>query len=203
MRYGRVKLQAACMAAITAALVSVQAFEMPSSAQVRAAADNPAALAQLAQGASPEQAAAILTGALAELLAKNMEADDRIDLARQLTARFMGLFPRPQQDEFAQALGRLIGGNAALRAQNALVSAVQGAVAQGNGDVAQLFAVAYMDAAGIGVAASGRPDNTPSQVAPPVTGDKHEMVVDDDPPPPPPPPPPVAPTYPNQPCALT
>ena len=143
-------------------------FAMPSAADIAKAAADPAAVAALLKGASPEQAAEIVKDAVSAVLGLNLNAKEQGKRIGDIVAAAMKAIPEGQQAAFAEALGKAVGEDALLRGKGAVVSAIQGAIASINGKLAGVFGVAYRKTAGTGVIATGLPNNTPSKTGPPI-----------------------------------
>jgi hypothetical protein len=169
-------------------------FAMPSANDIAKAAEKPAAIASLLKGASPEQAAEVVKAVVSAILGLKLDAKEQTKRIAELVGAALKAIPAGQQAAFAESLGKAIGENPLLRGNAGVVSAIQGAIAVVNGNLAGVFGVAYSKAAGTGAIGTGLSDNTPSRTAPPVVTDWKEPAPSK----PAPPAPPVAKPYKNQ-----
>lgn len=132
------------------AMSAFAAFTPPTAAQLTAAANNPASIAALLEGASPEQAAQVIKAVVVQILAMGLSATAQAtSISSVITAAFSAA-PAGSGHMLAASLGTACGASVAISGNPAVVSSIQGAIATAGGSggaaLAQTFGTAYSEA---------------------------------------------------------
>jgi hypothetical protein len=164
--------QTAIAAMLVATLMTAQClaagFTAPSASDIANAANNPATIAALLKGASPEQAAEVVTAVLSAVLGLKLDAKLQSARINAVAGAALKAMPEGQRDAFAESLGKSVGTSPLLRGSAPVVSAIVDGLTAGGGKQAGVFSIAYHKTAGTAAVATGLSDNTPSKKAPPV-----------------------------------
>ena len=134
---------------MTALSVSA-AFAPPTDAQLTAAANDPAAIAALLVGASPEQAAQVIKAVVVQVSAMGLPAATQGTKISAVVAAAFSATPAGSASLFAASLGTACGASGAVSGNPAVVSSIQSAIATSGGSsgaaLAQTFGTAYTEA---------------------------------------------------------
>ena len=130
-----------CATCITAAA----AFAPPTQDQIKQAAADPAALAALLKGASPEQAAQVVKTVIVAALAMKLETSVQTARINQIIAAAVGAMSA-HPSAFATALGTSLGGAAAINQNAGLVKTMRAALAAVGGQHGTALVTAFQTA---------------------------------------------------------
>ena len=125
------------------AVAGFASFTPPTTAQIAAAANNPAGVAALLQGASSEQAAQVIKSVIVQALALGLDtqaANTRV--ANIVTAGFSAN-PTGSAPLLAANLGTACGLTLAISGHSSVVSAIQNAIISANGTKGNALAAAF------------------------------------------------------------
>jgi hypothetical protein len=148
------------------------AFTPPTQEQINAAANDPATVAQLIQGASPAEAASVVAAVTEAIMNRGLTAETAMALVQSLVTSALGAVPAAEQGAFATALGTACGASTPIQNSPVVVSNIQSALASVGGalggTLAANFGTAYQNSVGnTGGDGSGGKDGN----LPPVGGD--------------------------------
>ncbi|MEI8140774.1 MAG: hypothetical protein WCI03_13020 [bacterium] len=132
------------------AMSAFAAFTPPTAAQLTAAANNPAAIAALLEGASPEQAAQVIKAVVVQIASMGLSAPAQAASIGSVIAAAFSAAPAGSAPMLAASLGTACGASLAVSGNPAVVSSIQGAIATAGGSggaaMAQTFGTAYSEA---------------------------------------------------------
>jgi hypothetical protein len=132
------------------AMSAFAAFQAPTAAQLTAAANNPASIAALLEGASPEQAAQVIKAVVVEISSLGLSATAQAASIGSVISVAFSAAPAGSAPMLAASLGTACGASLAIRGNPAVVSSIQAAIATAGGSggaaMAQTFATAYTEA---------------------------------------------------------
>lgn len=142
--------------------LSAETFTPPTDAQLKAAAKDPAAIAALLEGASPEQAAQVVKAVVVEIASMGLSATAQAaSIGNVITAAFAAI-PAGSAPMLASSLGAACGASVAINSNPAVISSIQSTIATTGGSsgaaMAESFGTAYAEAKAASTPAS---DSTP------------------------------------------
>ena len=89
-------------------------FSRPTDEQIEAAANNPELLAELLEGATPEQAAEVVVRVIVQINSLNISAEAKEARINNTVQAALAATPSTNQTAFAQALGRAVAADPVL-----------------------------------------------------------------------------------------
>lgn len=183
--------------------VAGMAFEKPTEEQLKAAAENPALVADLVKDASVDQAAEVGKDVIVEIVKLDLEPEERDARAASLVKYLLQALPKDWWTDWAISFAKFVAASPMASMSPSLLSSIQQAIIQtGDVDLGQAFGNAYNLAMQTVAGAPAGGKIVPPQPPPPPVALPRQGPPPQPPPQPPRPPrpprPPVPPPYEGQ-----
>lgn len=130
----------------TSALADAEGFSSPSQAQIAEAASNPALIADLLQGASPEQAALVVRAVIAAVIAQGDAIENPSEQIESIVFIATQSIPAESQPAFVAALASAVATTPVISRSPWALSAVQAGANRGGAaemNLGAVFAASY------------------------------------------------------------